>query len=67
MAYTKLHCLPKLINTAELKDELPTIAYVCYFNGVNLIQNQTLIETHAKDLISGYLLKKKHLIDHPFP
>jgi len=31
------------------------------------MQNQSLIIDHASDLLAGYSLKKKHLIEHPFP
>ena len=59
-------CLPNLINLSELKDDMQSIAYICYFNAINLLQNSTLIKT-PPDLLEGYKLKKKHLIDHPFP
>lgn len=67
MTYTKNYCLPKLLNNKDLKEDLSSISYICYYNGVNILQNTTLIADHANDLLKGYDLKKNHLIEHPFP
>ena len=45
-AYTKQVCLPALINLPELKEDMPTIAFICYFNAINLISNQTMLMHH---------------------
>ena len=41
--FTKNYCLPQLINLSDLKDDLPSIAYICYFNAIDLMQNHTLL------------------------
>jgi hypothetical protein len=69
--FTKNYCLPQLINLSDLKDDLSSIAYICYYNAIDLIQNHTLLQkgfvNPQADLLIGYNLKKKHLIEHPFP
>ena len=42
--FTKSYCLPQLINLSDLKDDLSSIAYICYFNAIDLMQNHTLLE-----------------------
>lgn len=66
MQYTKQVCLPKLINLAQMKDDLSSISYVCFFNAINMLQNKTYMTDNSK-LFDGYMLKKKHLVDHHFP
>ena len=65
MQFTKQHCLPELMNSPDLSGDRATIAYICYYNGMSLLQEGA--DPKEPDLLQGYLAKKKHLIDHPFP
>ena len=58
--FTDKICMPQLINLPELKDDRDMIPYICFYDGLSLLQKGDE-NIQPEDLVKGFQQKKQFL------